>query len=66
MYLHCIKFIKEVKTGPFYEHSPMLNDISAAASWLKVMNGMIKMYQSEVLHKFPVIKHVFFGSILDL
>jgi len=38
MYLHCIKFIKEVKKGAFGEHSPMLNDISGAASWVKVAN----------------------------
>ena len=37
MYLHCIKFIREIKTGYFGEHSPMLNDISGAASWDKVM-----------------------------
>jgi len=45
MYLSCIKFIKEVKKGsPFYECSPILNDISAASSWQKVALGMIKMY----------------------
>lgn len=44
MYLECIRFIRSVKTGPFHEHSPMLNDISGAASWDKVMNGMVKMY----------------------
>jgi serine/threonine-protein phosphatase 2A activator len=36
MYLHCIKFIGIAKKGPFHEHSPMLNDISGAASWTKV------------------------------
>ena len=38
MYLHCIQFIRKVKKGPFHEHSPMLHDISGAASWNKVMN----------------------------
>ncbi len=37
MYLHCIKFIKQVKKGAFFEHSPMLNDISGSTSWTKVM-----------------------------
>jgi serine/threonine-protein phosphatase 2A activator len=37
MYLDCIKVIKEVKkSAPFSETSPMLNDISAAASWEKI------------------------------
>ena len=64
MYLNCIAFIKTVKKGiPFAETSPMLNDISAAASWKKVAVGMVKMYQAEVLHKFPVVQHLKFGSI---
>lgn len=44
MYLECIKFIKKVKTGPFHEHSPMLNDISGAANWGKIMNVNIILY----------------------
>lgn len=37
MYLNCIKFIMEVKKGvPFTESSPVLNNISGAASWEKV------------------------------
>lgn len=64
MYLNCIAFIKTVKKGvPFGESSPMLNDISAAASWLKVANGMVKMYQAEVLAKFPIVQHIRFGTI---
>lgn len=66
MYLNCIKFIKEVKrAGHFGEHSPMLNDISGLASWEKVAQGLVKMYQQEVLNKHPVMKHFFFGSIID-
>jgi len=39
LYVGCIKFIKEVKKGvPFHESSPILNDISGAASWQKVAN----------------------------
>lgn len=33
MYLHCIDFIKLQKRGNFFEHSPILNDISGASSW---------------------------------
>ena len=75
MYLDCIKVIKEVKsTAPFSETSPMLNDISAAASWEKIamvslifcliiQQGMTRMYQAEVLQKIVVAKHFWFGSL---
>lgn len=37
MYINCIKFIMEVKKGvPFTESSPVLTNISGAASWQKV------------------------------
>ena len=65
MYFGCIKFIKSVKKGvPFGESSPMLNDISAVPSWEKVSQGLLKMFQAEVLSKLPVIKHLRFGSLL--
>lgn len=65
LYFHCISYIREVKSsGHFGEHSPMLNDISAVQSWEKVAGGLIKMYRNEVMNKFPVMKHFFFGSIL--
>ncbi|KAJ3038734.1 Serine/threonine-protein phosphatase 2A activator [Rhizophlyctis rosea] len=64
LYLGCIKFISEVKQGPFYEHSPMLFDISGVPAWSKVNTGMLKMYIAEVLLKFPVVQHLPFGSLL--
>jgi hypothetical protein len=65
MYFGCIRFIKQVKKGvPFGESSPMLNDISAVQSWEKVTQGMMKMFQAEVIGKHPVIKHLKFGSLL--
>lgn len=34
-YLHCIKFIHEVKSGQLAENSPMLNDVRCGAiAWL--------------------------------
>lgn len=37
--MNCIKFIKEVKKGvPFSESSPILDNISGAATWEKVTN----------------------------
>ena len=66
MYFGCIDFIKSVKKGvPFGESSPMLNDISGIPNWDKVAQGMLKMFNAEVIGKHPVIKHLKFGSILS-
>ena len=65
MYFGCIHFIKTVKAGvPFGESSPMLNDISGVPNWDKVAQGLLKMFNAEVVGKLPVIKHLKFGSIL--
>ena len=67
MYLGCVKFIKEVKAGvPFGESSPMLNDMSAVPSWSKMTSGMLKMYEGEVLDKFPVVQHLRFGKLFPM
>ena len=42
----------------------MLDDISAVKTWDKVNQGLLKMYQAEVLNKLPVIQHFLFGEIL--
>ncbi|TNV76688.1 hypothetical protein FGO68_gene11535 [Halteria grandinella] len=66
MYFGCIAFIKQVKKGvPFFESSPILNDISAVPNWGKVTQGLMKMFEAEVVGKLPVIKHLKFGSILN-
>eukprot|EP01095_Lingulamoeba_sp_RSL-Kostka_P017920 TRINITY_DN959_c0_g1_i3.p1 TRINITY_DN959_c0_g1~~TRINITY_DN959_c0_g1_i3.p1 ORF type:complete len:242 (+),score=69.74 TRINITY_DN959_c0_g1_i3:228-953(+) len=66
MYFSCIKFIHRMKTGPFGEHSPILNDISGVELWSKVNKGMMKMYKVEVLSKFPIMQHFLFGSLITL
>jgi serine/threonine-protein phosphatase 2A activator len=64
MYFSAIGFIYDVKKGPFWEHSPILYDISGVtAGWAKINKGMIKMYNAEVLGKFPVVQHFPFGSL---
>ena len=65
MYFGCIDFIKTVKAGaPFGETSPILNDVSGVPNWDKVAQGMLKMFNAEVMGKLPVIKHLKFGTIL--
>ncbi|CAG0882448.1 unnamed protein product [Cyprideis torosa] len=66
MFLSCIHFIHQGKSGPFSEHSNQLWNISGAQSWTKINEGMIKMYKDEVMGKWPVIQHVFFGTLLTL
>jgi serine/threonine-protein phosphatase 2A activator len=64
MYFSAIAFIFDVKRGPFWEHSPMLFDISGLRDgWGKINKGMVKMYNAEVLSKFPVVQHFPFGSL---
>lgn len=85
MYFSAIGFIYDVKKGPFWEHSPMLYDISGIpAGWGKInkvsfsnhaegfiridssrTQGMIKMYNAEVLSKFPVVQHFPLGSLFS-
>lgn len=66
MFFGCIKFILQVKSGPFGEHSNQLWNISGVATWSKVNSGLIKMYKAEVLAKYPVMQHVLFGSLLPI
>ncbi|KAL4869510.1 hypothetical protein BDV12DRAFT_82334 [Aspergillus spectabilis] len=66
LYFSAIGFIYDVKRGPFWEHSPMLFDISGIqAGWAKINKGMVKMYNAEVLSKFPVVQHFPFGSLFS-
>ncbi|KAI5967628.1 RRD1 [Candida margitis] len=65
LYVNAISFIFKLKSGPFNEHSPILNDIHVSVFlWTKVRQGLLKMYLVEVLGKFPVIQHFWFGEQL--
>ena len=67
LYLSCILTIRRTKIGaPFSETSPMLNDISNMHDWLKVCNGLLRLFQGEVLFKLPVVQHLLFGSFLSM
>ncbi|SCV02573.1 LAMI_0H00716g1_1 [Lachancea mirantina] len=62
-YCQAVNFVYTVKSGPFAEHSPMLYDISkTVSSWSKALKGLQKMYSVEVLKKFPVVQHFWFGD----
>mmetsp|Transcript_12567 Transcript_12567/g.23907 ORF Transcript_12567/g.23907 Transcript_12567/m.23907 type:complete len:426 (+) Transcript_12567:83-1360(+) len=64
MYLGCIRYIKTLKKNvPFFECSPMLNDISNLTSWSKVSIGLLRLYEGEVLKKRPVVQHFVFGKL---
>lgn len=63
LYCQAINFIYKVKSGPFSEHSSMLYDIATTVhTWSKVQSGLLKMYAVEVLNKFPVVQHFWFGT----
>lgn len=65
LYVNAIAFIHKIKLGPFNEHSPIISDIHATVTlWTKVLSGLLKMYEVEVLGKFPVVQHFWFGSSL--
>lgn len=66
LFFDAVQYINETKTGPFHEHSNQLWNISAVQTWEKVNSGMIKMYEAEVLKKFPVIQHFQFGSLFSI
>lgn len=63
LYYNAISFIRMVKVGPFSEHSPILYEISASKNWEKIARGMLRMYYGEVLSKFPVVQHFYFGGV---
>jgi len=66
MYFSAIGFINDVKKGPFWEHSRILFDISGIRDgWGKINKGMMKMFNAEVLSKYPVIQHFPFGSLFS-
>ncbi|PWN25573.1 Phosphotyrosyl phosphatase activator [Jaminaea rosea] len=64
LFTSSIARIHSLKTGPFFEHSPLLSDIaSSVPNWKKVHGGMVKMWDNEVMGKRPVVQHFVFGAV---
>eukprot|EP00045_Choanoeca_perplexa_P005296 m.44760 g.44760 ORF g.44760 m.44760 type:complete len:401 (-) comp13045_c0_seq2:145-1347(-) len=66
LFFDAIHYIFQVKSGPFFEHSRYLFDMSGVPAWSKLYKGLLNMYKDEVLHKLPVIQHFYFGSLLSI
>ncbi|XP_063933410.1 serine/threonine-protein phosphatase 2A activator-like [Zophobas morio] len=66
LFLEAVAYVHASKSGPFFEHSPVLYEISQSDSWDKVNRGLFRMYKDRVLHQLSIIRHIHFGTILSL
>ncbi|RDB25696.1 Serine/threonine-protein phosphatase 2A activator 1 [Hypsizygus marmoreus] len=66
LYFMQITRIRQVKFGPFHEHSSQLHSIAVGVpNWNKVNSGLFKMYEAEVLGKRVVVQHLPLGGLLE-
>ncbi|KAJ6615654.1 Phosphotyrosyl phosphatase activator [Mycena sp. CBHHK59/15] len=66
LYFLQISRIRQVKHGPFHEHSSQLHSIATGVpNWGKVNSGLFKMYEAEVLGKRVVVQHIPLGGLLE-
>ena len=64
LYLWAVDCTRQDKGPRFAEHSPMLWDISGLPSWAKIRDGLLKMYDKEVLQNEKIIQN-FFSSCVE-
>ncbi|KYN95897.1 serine/threonine protein phosphatase 2A activator [Plasmodium gaboni] len=65
LYFDALKYISMIKHAPFHESSRMLYDISGVETWEKICNGLLKMYQAEIIQKRQILQHILFGNLID-
>jgi serine/threonine-protein phosphatase 2A activator len=63
-YCKWIGVIHGAKHGNFSEHSRTLFTLRKVPHFEKLTDGMLKMYQGEVMDRFLVVQHFRFGTIL--
>jgi serine/threonine-protein phosphatase 2A activator len=65
-YSYCkwIDIIHGSKHGRFAEHSRTLYSLRKLPHFEKLADGMLKMYQGEVMDRFLVVQHLRFGTLL--
>lgn len=66
MYMRMIHNINTVKSYELPTNSPFISEIhmKPGMTWKKINEGMLKHWNNEVLGKWPVIQHFWFGNLL--
>eukprot|EP00924_Labyrinthula_sp_SR-Ha-C_P014586 augustus_masked-scaffold_34-processed-gene-2.30-mRNA-1 protein AED:0.31 eAED:0.33 QI:0/-1/0/1/-1/1/1/0/606 len=64
MFFEAVNHILKLKTGDLAIHSPILTSLAKFSSWSDLRDGLLYMFKGEVLGKFPVAQHIYFGKVL--